>query len=295
MELSVWKNSGQFFNWQGYSIFLQDTAETGDSKVDEPAASKPILLLIHGFPTSSYDFHLIWPELAKTHRLIAFDMLGYGYSSKPATWQHSIFNQADIAEALLKSKGISSCRMLTHDVGDTVGQELLARHAEGNLSFALEKVVMLNGGLFPETHRAILLQKLLLSPIGFLLSRLMKKDKLRASLRKVCSAGLSDADIDAAWELMAHNKGNLRMHLLIQYMRERRENRERWVAALQKADMPFLLVDGVDDPISGEHMVQRFEALVPGKQTIRLQGLGHYPHLEDAARVLAATQPFLCA
>lgn len=283
MELSMWKNSGQFFEWKGHSIFVQDTA----------AANKPVLLLIHGFPTASYDFHLLWPELAETHRLIAFDMLGYGYSDKPRTWRHSIFNQADIAEALLKSKGIDACTMITHDVGDTVGQELLARHAEGKLSFRLRRVVMLNGGLFPETHRAILVQKLLLSPFGFVFTRLMKKEKLAASLRSVCSEGLSDADIDAAWTLMAHKKGNLCMHLLIQYMRERRENRDRWVQALQKADMPFALIDGVEDPISGEHMVQRFEELVPGKQTIRLAGLGHYPHLEDAAKVLTVLKPIL--
>lgn len=285
MELSVWKNSGQFFNWKGHSIFVQDSAET-----DKPAVNKPILLLIHGFPTSSYDFHLLWPELSKTHRLIAFDMLGYGYSSKPSTWQHSIFNQADIAAALLSEKGISDCSLITHDVGDTVGQEILARHSEGKLGFQIKQVVMFNGGLFPETHRAILVQKLLLSPLGFLFSLLMKKEKLRASLRKVCSAGLSEADIDAAWELMAHDAGNRKMHLLIQYMRERRENRDRWVQALQQADMPFTLIDGVDDPISGEHMVQRFEELVPGKKTIRLSGLGHYPHLEDAPAVLLELQ-----
>lgn len=284
MELSMWKNSGQFFNWMGHSIFVQDTA----------ASNKPVLLLIHGFPTASYDFHLMWPELAETHRLIAFDMLGYGYSDKPRTWQHSIFNQADIAEALLKSKGIGACTMITHDVGDTVGQEILARDAEGKLGFKLERVVMFNGGLFPETHRAILVQKLLLSPLGVVFTRLMKKEKLAASLRSVCSAGLSDKDIDAAWTLMAHKKGNLCMHLLIQYMRERRENRDRWVQALQKAAMPFALIDGVEDPISGEHMVQRFEELVPGKQTIRLAGLGHYPHLEDAPAVLAVLKPLLC-
>lgn len=284
MELSMWKNSGQFFSWKGHSIFVQDSGCTG----------KPVLLLIHGFPTSSYDFHLLWPELATTHRLIAFDMLGYGYSDKPRTWQQSVFNQADIAEALLKSKGIAACGMVTHDVGDTVGQELLARHAEGKAGFKIERVVMLNGGLFPETHRAILAQKLLLGPFGFVFTRLMKKSRLAASLRSVCSSGLSDEDIDAAWVLMAHKQGNLRMHLLIQYMRERRENRDRWVAALQQADMPFTLIDGVEDPISGEHMVQRFEQLVPGKQTVRLKGLGHYPHLEDAPRVLNELKLALC-
>jgi len=283
MELSMWKSSGQFFDWKGHSIFVQDTA----------AAKKPALLLIHGFPTASYDFHLMWPELAETHRLIAFDMLGYGYSDKPARWDYSIFQQADIAEALLKSKGIESCQILAHDVGDTVAQELIARDAEGSLSFQVEKVVLLNGGLFPETHRAILVQKLMLSPLGFVFTRFMKKKKLHASLRSVCSDRLSTNDMDAAWVLMAHNQGNLRMHKLIQYMRERRENRDRWVGALQNARMPLALIDGVEDPIAGEHMAQRFEELVPGQTVVRLAGLGHYPHLEDAPAVLGALRSLI--
>ncbi|MGL1585796.1 hypothetical protein ACSTHB_23480, partial [Vibrio parahaemolyticus] len=67
--------------------------------------------------------------------------------------------------------------LLAHDYGDTVAQELIARHEEraarGDDSLQLVSVVLLNGGLFPETHRATRVQKLLQTPLGPLISRLM--------------------------------------------------------------------------------------------------------------------------
>ncbi|HEX4879987.1 MAG TPA: alpha/beta hydrolase [Limnobacter sp.] len=280
MQLNDWYTGGEFLTWQGHAIFVRDSGECG----------KPVILLLHGFPTASYDFHLLWPVLAQTHRLIAFDMLGYGYSDKPSVWEHSIFNQASIAESVLKAKGVRACSVLAHDVGDTVAQELMARQNEGTLSFQMSHITLLNGGLFPETHRPILMQKLMLSPLGWVFTRFTTQEKLAANLRKICSAGLSDADIRAAWQLLAHKQGNLRMHLLIRYMTERRDNRDRWVGALQCSPAAITLIDGVDDPISGGHMVDRFEELVPGHRVVRLAGLGHYPHLEDAGRVLDAFQ-----
>ncbi|HEX4843373.1 MAG TPA: alpha/beta hydrolase, partial [Limnobacter sp.] len=278
MQLDDWYAGGEFLDWQGHAIFVRDSGER----------SKPAMLLIHGFPTASYDFHLLWPTLSKTHRLIAFDMLGYGYSDKPAVWVHSIFNQASIAEAVLKAKGIGACAVFAHDVGDTVAQELMARQNEGKLGFQMTHITLLNGGLFPETHRPILMQKIMLSPLGAIFTRFTTQEKLTANLRKICSPGLSDADIDAAWRLLTHKQGNLRMHLLIRYMTERRDHRDRWVGALQCSPAAITLIDGVDDPISGGHMVDRFEELVPGHRVVRLAGLGHYPHLEDPVRVLAA-------
>ncbi len=58
--------------------------------------------------------------------------------------------------------------VLAHDYGDSVAQELLARHYEGR--FQMASCVFLNGGLFPETHRPTLVQKLLLS-LGWMIGR----------------------------------------------------------------------------------------------------------------------------
>lgn len=98
--------------------------------------------------------------------------------------------------------------------------------------------------------------------------------------------GLSDQDIQDAWTLLKYKQGNRRMHQLIQYIPERQINRGRWVGALQKTDCALFLINGAEDPVSGRHMADRFAELVLRGHLLRLGGLGHYPHLENAIRVL---------
>ena len=93
-------------------------------------------------------------------------MLGFGFSDKPNNRKYSIHGQADVTEALVISKGLEKFHVLAHDYGDTVAQELLARQLEGTGAGKWLSCCFLNGGLFPETHRALTIQKLLLSPIG---------------------------------------------------------------------------------------------------------------------------------
>jgi pimeloyl-ACP methyl ester carboxylesterase len=127
---------------------------------NEADESKPWLLLIHGYPTSSWDWNFVWADLAAHFRIAAMDMLGFGLSEKPRGHVYSIFTQADFQEALLEHLGVSEAHILAHDYGDTVAQELLARHNEGALSFSIKSIIFLNGGLFPEQHRARPIQKL---------------------------------------------------------------------------------------------------------------------------------------
>ena len=106
-------------------------------------------------------------------------MIGFGWSDKPRHYRYSIFDQADLHEALMRAQGVKRYHILAHDYGDTVAQELLARHEErratGDNSLVLESVCLLNGGLFPEMHRAARVQKLLLTLLGPLLGVLMNE------------------------------------------------------------------------------------------------------------------------
>ncbi len=140
---------------------------------------RPPLLLIHGYPTASYDWVRVWPRLAARHSLYALDLLGFGRSEKPRDTDYPIELQADLCMALLDDRGVGNAHVLAHDYGDTVAQELLAREREGQLRIA--SMAFLNGGLFPETHRARPIQKLLANPLlGPLLARAMGLRQVRA-------------------------------------------------------------------------------------------------------------------
>jgi pimeloyl-ACP methyl ester carboxylesterase len=92
----------------------------------------------------------------------------------------------------------------------------------------------------------------------------------------------------ADWQLAEAGDGSRVFHRLFHYMPDRTLHRERWVTALQRSDVPLLLVNGPLDPVSGAHMVARYRELVPNPDVVSLEGIGHYPHVEDPEGVLRA-------
>ena len=121
-RLLPWKEHARYFDHGGHKIaYWTEGLDSG----------KPPLLLIHGFPTASYDWHKIWDWLAQKHSLIALDMLGFGFSDKPRS-KYDLQVQADIHVALLDKLGITDFNIVAHDYGVSVAQELLARHNEGS-------------------------------------------------------------------------------------------------------------------------------------------------------------------
>ena len=86
IALGDWRARGLTFDFKGQAIAYW-TAGASDA---EP------LLLIHGFPTAAWDWHLLWQPLAERYRLIACDMLGFGDSAKPRGHAYSLLEQADL-------------------------------------------------------------------------------------------------------------------------------------------------------------------------------------------------------
>jgi pimeloyl-ACP methyl ester carboxylesterase len=279
-RLATWRDTGVFSWHHGHRIFWREGGVAG----------APVLLLIHGFPTASWDWEAMWPELASRYRLLTLDMIGFGFSDKPTDYDYSILDQADICEALLRERGVDAYHVLAHDYGDSVAQELLARSGERDDRLKLESVCFLNGGLFPETHRPVLIQKLLLSRVGPLVAKLPNKTAVARNMRRIFGQQTQPdaALIDAFWALMTANDGLKVFPQLIGYMPERRLRRARWVGALQATSVPLKLIDGSHDPVSGTHMVQRYRELVAHPDITELPGIGHYPQVEAPHEVLAA-------
>ncbi len=122
--VDAWRALGHHRVVGGNRIFTVDLPATG------PTVAPPLLLL-HGFPTSSFDFHRVVDGLAARRRVLLFDFLGFGLSAKPDR-PYRLVDQADLAVALVAELGVDRLGLLTNDIGDTVGGELLARNLEGS-------------------------------------------------------------------------------------------------------------------------------------------------------------------
>jgi pimeloyl-ACP methyl ester carboxylesterase len=278
MDIRQWQASGDRQTLLGHEIFTRVEPDTG----------KPPLLLIHGYPTACWDFETLWPALSDTFRLVSCDMLGFGFSAKPADHVYSIHQQADIIEALVSHVGLEEYHVLAHDYGDTVAQELLARQNSGNGIGSCLSMCFLNGGLFPETHRALAVQKLLLSPLGKWICRYSGQRSFNRSVSRVFGPDTKpDAvTLDQFWQLVCYNDGNRQLYRLINYMRDRIQHRERWVTALQQSRLPLALINGSADPVSGAHMVARYQQLACRLDYLaQLPGIGHWPQMEAADEV----------
>lgn len=287
--LRAWREAGRTTSFRGHAVFYRDE---GDG---------PPLLCIHGFPTASWDWHAVWPALVARHRLVAPDMLGFGFSAKPRGHDYTIAEQADLHEAVLRELGVERVHVLAHDYGDTVAQELLARREERRgterpdpAGFELASVCFLNGGLFPEAHRARPVQTLLAGPLGPLLARLMSERRFRAGFAAIFGPDTqpSDAELADFWHLVSRDGGTRNAPRLLRYMEERRLRRERWVGALQTTDVPLRLVDGAEDPVSGRHMAERYREGVSHPDVVVLEGIGHYPQVEAPAAVVRELRAF---
>ncbi len=284
MDTQSWRARASYFEFQGHRIAYW----TGGDDSAKP------LLLVHGFPTCSWDWVPIWETLAAKHRVIACDMLGFGLSDKPKSG-YSIHRQADLHEALLEHLGVTGFNALVHDYGVSVGQELLARNIESTRNWSISKMVFLNGGIFPDQHRPRPIQKLGVSPLGFLVGLLMSRKSFGKSFSEVFGPDTqpTEQELDEFWEFISHNRGNRITHKLLHYIADRRRHKARWEAALVNAQEKIGLINGALDPVSGKHAYDKWREVVPRAKHHLISSVGHYPQVEAPEEVASKVLEWL--
>lgn len=273
-----WKDKGSYYLHGEHPVFFLQNRRSDE-----------LLICIHGFPTSSYDYYKLWGPLSDRFPVAAYDLIGYGASAKPLNTDYTTFLQADVLEGLIRHLGAASVHILSHDFGNTITLELAARIAEGTAAAKISSICMMNGALFPETHRPIFAQKILIGPAGAVFGRLIPDSIFKRNLARVFGPNTKPSvqELDIFAEAFKQNGGKRIAHKLIRYMTERTTYRQRWLDALRSIRVPFRFINGLADPVSGEHLVRRFRELVPDqKDIIELNDIGHFPHLETPETVL---------
>jgi len=249
----------------------------------------PTVLLLHGFPTWSYDYVEVATDLATDRDVLTLDFPGYGASDKPNPYEYSVAESADVVEELAAHLNLESVRLVVHDYGGIVGQELADRALAGKLGFTIDSLVVLNCGIVYSAYRPTRLQKLLLLPvIGKLLASRITPHRFRAGLDGVRGSKLTDAEFDGLWHGVTLNDGHKLAHLHIRYNAERAAHHRRWEKALADWDGPLHLVWGLEDPVSGRHVLEKAVAVLPRATVTELSGIGHYPQSEAPQAVAAA-------
>jgi pimeloyl-ACP methyl ester carboxylesterase len=288
-ELEQWKAAGRYFDYLGFDVFY---------RLDGlPLGAGPTLLLIHGYPFNSFDWSLIWPTLVERFTVIAPDMIGMGFSDKPVAYQYSVPDHADMHEALLAHLDVGHCHVLAHDVGDSVGQELLARHEFGQQSYRsvrYDSITWLNGGMFNEAYTPRLAQQVMSrTPLGDIMSHLqgtpLSRRLLEATLNEMFGPDTKPSRqmMEKFHQILDYNDGKRVMHLVGRFLSDRYQHRNRWVRAMRETAVPMRLIDGPIDPNSGRHMADRYRDVIPDADVVMLaDAIGHWPQIEAPDDVL---------
>lgn len=250
------------------------------------------VILLHGFPTWSYDYAAVAADLSTDHDVITFDFLGYGASDKPAGYDYTVAEGADTVEDLLAHLGVTTAHVVAHDFGGIVGQELVDRQLTGALPFTIGGLTLLNTGIVYSAYRPTRLQRLLARPVlGAVIARLINATMLRRGLDGVWGATkLTDDEFGELWQGIARDNGHRLAHRQVHYNAERDRHHERWAAALAAWPGPTGLVWGLDDPVSGRHVLDRATQKLPRARVTGLAGVGHFPQVEKPAAVAAAVR-----
>ncbi|MFI3245816.1 MAG: alpha/beta hydrolase [Ferrimonas sp.] len=276
-ELQYWYQQGSWFQWQQHKIFY-----------GEHGAGESIILL-HGFPTSSWDWQYLQPVLSQHFQVVHLDLLGFGFSDKP-NQPYSIGAQAQLVMDLLATLGIQHCHIIAHDYGNLVAQELLAHHNRSQW----RSCTLLNGVIFPELQQPLLSQRLWAGHCGSSLAWLFT----RHLLKRLFSYGggahpPSDYELKGNLQLLQLQQGTQNLAQLSHYLTEMQDSQRVWFTALRDCEVALQMITGCDDPSCDASMLARYQTELPHRPLIPLDGVGHFPHLEAPHRVLQQLLPFL--
>lgn len=279
--ITEWEKNGLYLNTKkagGLKIFTREIGNTS-------ATPDKTLLLLHGFPESSFSYHLTLEGLLKYfERIVLFDFPGFGLSDKPKTgYSYSLIEQADVALAVWKYYGITGGHLLAHDMGDSVATELVAREVEKSIPNwfhdGFQSFTFTNGSIVLKFAELRIMQKLLLTPLGKFLAQLSNKSLFSHQIKSAHGdAPLDEKEIERLWKMNIYNNGRTITHLTIKYLHDRKKYEStRWLPSMKNTSIPIHICWGEKDSVANVKIAHYLkEKVCPQAKLTIMKNTGHF-------------------
>ncbi len=258
-----------FINVDGVRVHYQ---EFGD-------AAAPPIILIHGYTASVYVWHKVAPLLAEAgFRVIAVDLVGFGYTSKPRWFSYTIDAQARMISRFMNLLGIGRAVVVGSSYGGAVALTLALDYSP-----FVEKLVLLDAVCNDEVLQHPLLRLCAVPGVGeavapFLAdSRLLLKQRMHSTLSKANYDLISEERIANVLRPLRAADAH---HSLLATSRNWRAKRLEMDAHL--IDQPTLLIWGEDDTVVGIHNGYKLHDEMLHSRFIVLRDCGHVPAEEKS-------------
>lgn len=272
MTANEWQAKGSMQQIGEHQLFVIDNG-----------VAKETLVILHGYPTSSFDYHTVLPELSQHYRVIIHDHLGFGFSDKPKNYSYSLIEQADYALALWQKMGLQKVHLLAHDYGTSVATEILAKAQLGHQPIEIKSLTLCNGSMHIELAKLRFIQKLLKSKRwGPLTAKLSTRATFVRNMKQVFfdSKKANIKELHEMWEMLIRDNGRLVLPKLTRYIDERYLYWHRWIGALQQTEIPTKIIWATDDPVAVKAIASTLHMEMKHSSLHWLEETGHFPMLE---------------
>lgn len=281
MTVNDWKSKGEFITVNDRKLFVIDTSSFFSSEDKIPTET---MVILHGYPTSSYDYYKVLPELSKHYRVIIHDHLGFGFSDKPIDYSYSLLDQADLALQLWQQLGVKKVHLLAHDYGTSVATEIIARNNNNELTIEIENLTLCNGSMHIELSQLRTIQKLLKNKwLGKYVAKLTTYAIFSKNLRNVYfdKTKVSNNELKDMWMQLEYNEGRKVIHKLSQYINERYTYWNRWIGALKETNLQTNIVWAKNDPVAVPAIARLIATEISNNKLFWIENTGHFPMLEN--------------
>jgi pimeloyl-ACP methyl ester carboxylesterase len=240
MNAQNWKSLGNFVSVNNNKIFVIDSGK-----------SRETIVILHGYPTLTYDYHTVIPELAKDYRVIIHDHPGFGFSDSPDSFEYSLIEQADVALKLWSNLGLKEVTILAHDHGNYVAKEILARKNNDLISIKIKKMILCCSSKG--------LERLEISKINSLLN----DKKIGEYIYSITNKGFQKVksilsnekyDIDALHDRYHNDSEAKQVQITSNFIKDRYTYWHRWTDALKESEVPVKIFWQKSDSASVEEI-----------------------------------------
>ena len=279
-----WYQAGEYFEW------TSTTEDNNAKKVNVffrtwGNETNPKLVLIHGFPNSSFDYFKMIPYLEDEYHIAALDFPGSGFSDKPLDgFNYMLVENAEIVDYFVREVvGFEDFALFTHDRGVSIGLAFLGNYMDNpNPGYTVNYHFLSNSGMFLPLAN--------LSP-GQL--RMLDTDTAAEMLSfRAAQPRRTEGDPEslAFSDIFAFNQGNSSLIYVGRYLLERQANEVRWLENLPRSSVPVAYLWGLADNVNPVRIANHvWDNYLNDRQAQSsfwvLPEAGHYPQRDNPEEV----------
>lgn len=279
-----WHQGGDYFEW------TSTTADNEGARVkvfyrtwgDE---TKPKLVLIHGFPNSSFDYYKMIPFLEDDYHIAALDFPGSGFSDKPLDgYNYMLAENAEIVDYFVREVvEFDDFALYTHDRGVSIGLAFLGNYLDDpDPGYRINYHFLSNSGMFLPLANLVPFQLTLLDADA--------SERLAAARSIQPRVTEGEAESLAYSDIFAFNQGTVSIVYVGRYLLERQANEVRWLENLRRSPVPVAYLWGLTDGVNPVRIANYVWDTYLNEREVEssywiLPSAGHYPQRDNPEEV----------